>query len=169
LGPTVIDASSGLDFTAGNSLQIDYVSGLTSAFGGTPVVDAVGYTNFIFNNFPGNSNQVAPSAFIPSTEYDVYLNELVGTFADATGSIVGNPFAIGLARNVIIPVGASRLQLGVNDDIYADNTGALTVNITGLQATRGTQVPEPFTVIGTLIGGTAVFRMKKKLKSTANT
>jgi hypothetical protein len=30
----------------------------------------------------------------------------------------------------------------------------------------GTQVPEPFTVIGTLIGGTAALRMRKKLKAT---
>jgi hypothetical protein len=30
----------------------------------------------------------------------------------------------------------------------------------------GQEVPEPFTIIGTLIGGTAAFRMKKNLKST---
>jgi hypothetical protein len=28
------------------------------------------------------------------------------------------------------------------------------------------EVPEPFTIIGTIIGGTAAFRMKKKLNST---
>ena len=32
----------------------------------------------------------------------------------------------------------------------------------------GTAVPEPFTVIGTLIGGTAAFRMRKKLKAIAD-
>jgi hypothetical protein len=31
-------------------------------------------------------------------------------------------------------------------------------------APAATSVPEPFTVIGTLVGGTAAFRMKKKLK-----
>ena len=31
----------------------------------------------------------------------------------------------------------------------------------------GTAVPEPFTIIGTLIGGTAAFRMRKKLKMVA--
>ena len=30
-----------------------------------------------------------------------------------------------------------------------------------------TAVPEPFTIIGTLIGGTAAFRMRKKLKAVA--
>ncbi|AFY96642.1 PEP-CTERM sorting domain-containing protein [Chamaesiphon minutus] len=32
--------------------------------------------------------------------------------------------------------------------------------------TAPTSVPEPFTIIGTLIGGTAAFRMKKKLNTT---
>jgi hypothetical protein len=32
---------------------------------------------------------------------------------------------------------------------------------------RGTAVPEPFTIVGTLIGGTAALRMRKKLKSTS--
>ena len=30
-----------------------------------------------------------------------------------------------------------------------------------------TAVPEPFTIIGTIIGGTAAFRMRKKLKAIA--
>ncbi len=30
-----------------------------------------------------------------------------------------------------------------------------------------TSVPEPFTIVGTLVGGTAALRMRKKLKSTA--
>lgn len=30
----------------------------------------------------------------------------------------------------------------------------------------GTKVPEPFTIIGTLVGGTAALRMRKKLKAT---
>jgi hypothetical protein len=30
-----------------------------------------------------------------------------------------------------------------------------------------TSVPEPFTIVGTLVGGTAAIRMRKKLKSTA--
>ena len=32
----------------------------------------------------------------------------------------------------------------------------------------GTAVPEPFTIIGTLIGGTAAFRIRKKLKAIAD-
>jgi hypothetical protein len=35
-----------------------------------------------------------------------------------------------------------------------------------LNTTDSTAVPEPFTVIGTLVGGTAAFRMRKKLNSS---
>lgn len=34
--------------------------------------------------------------------------------------------------------------------------------------TASTSVPEPFTVIGTLVGGTAALQMRKKLKSAGN-
>ena len=46
------------------------------------------------------------------------------------------------------------------------------VNLAGLNVTAGnvntTAVPEPFTIIGTLIGGTAAVRMRKKLKASSN-
>jgi hypothetical protein len=46
------------------------------------------------------------------------------------------------------------------------------VNLAGLSVTAGnvnsTAVPEPFTIVGTLIGGTAAFRMRKKLKAIAD-
>jgi hypothetical protein len=41
-----------------------------------------------------------------------------------------------------------------------------TFNVT--QANYATAVPEPFTIIGTLIGGTAAFRMRKILKPTSD-
>jgi hypothetical protein len=164
LSPTVFNISSGLDFTAGNNLQVDYISGLTSPYGGTPRFTAVGDTSSIANSSSGIYG-ATPSKYIPVTEYDVYLNELVGTFANSAGTIVGTPFKIGLSRSLVIPVGANQLQLGVNDTTFADNTGFLTVNVTGLQAINATSVPEPFTFIGTLVGGTAALRMRKKMKS----
>jgi DNA-binding beta-propeller fold protein YncE len=55
------------------------------------------------------------------------------------------------------------------------STGVVTSFVTGLSGPSGlafapsasTAVPEPFTIIGTLIGGTAAIRMRKKLKSTS--
>ncbi len=38
---------------------------------------------------------------------------------------------------------------------------------TAVNASASTAVPEPFTIIGTLVGGTAALRMRKKLKATS--
>jgi hypothetical protein len=54
----------------------------------------------------------------------------------------------------------------VPDALAIAGTG---VNLGGLSFTGNvttTAVPEPFTIIGTLIGGTAAFRIRKKLKTT---
>ena len=66
---------------------------------------------------------------------DINLMELVGTFADGSGKIVGTPFFVGASRTRIVPVGATQLQLGINDDVYNDNGGSFLVSVTN--------VPEP--------------------------
>ncbi len=55
---------------------------------------------------------------------------LIGTFANLKGVIVGSPFSIGNGPiNVIVPKGAEQLQLGVNDNLFKDNSGLLVVKI----------------------------------------
>jgi hypothetical protein len=71
----------------------------------------------------------------------------------------------GSAQTVVVPFGATRLFLGSADGFeWNNNSGQFTVNVSAISAS--TAVPEPFTVIGTLIGGTVALRMRKKLKST---
>ncbi|WP_309739199.1 PEP-CTERM sorting domain-containing protein [Chamaesiphon sp. OTE_20_metabat_361] len=55
------------------------------------------------------------------------------------------------------------LQFRVNDSDFGNNSGGFTVSTPINQST--TAVPEPFTIIGTLIGSTAAVRMRKKLKA----
>jgi hypothetical protein len=55
------------------------------------------------------------------------------------------------------------LEFRVFDSDNFNNSGAFTVSGSIDGAT--TAVPEPFTIIGTLIGGTAAVRMRKKLKA----
>ena len=148
LGPVVVDSSSGINFVPGGSLIITRVSGLTSAFTGPPTVDGLGYTILgAANDNPGSSGQLFPSAFAPA-DWDTLLMALMGTFADSTGAIVGTPFEVGNARSIVIPVGATRLQLGLNDDIFADNTGALNLTISG---PNPVVVPPTVPVPGTLV------------------
>ena len=54
---------------------------------------------------------------------------------------------------------------GIDGDlsILPRTTGTFAAKVTASQ-----QVPEPFTIIGTIVGGTTALRMRKKLKSTAD-
>lgn len=71
------------------------------------------YTKGVMNDSWTN-HDIAPSKFFNHSDYDAYLGELSATFANSTGSIVGTPFKVGMGRTVIIPTGASQLQLGIN-------------------------------------------------------
>ncbi|WP_293676028.1 PEPxxWA-CTERM sorting domain-containing protein [uncultured Phenylobacterium sp.] len=71
---------------------------------------------------------------------DEYLNALVGAFTDSTGSVV-SPFSLGTTYSGLdrvpngtlfgfsasLGAGITHVQFGLNDDIFADNTGSLQV------------------------------------------
>src|SRR5438045_9481984 len=85
---------------------------------------------------------------------------LVGTFANDAGQIVGTPFGAGNGPlTLAVPSGASRLQLGVNDNFYSDNSGSWTVNATI------TAVPEP--AVGAIMGLAGLVCMRARRKQTA--
>jgi hypothetical protein len=139
--------------TPGENLTITYVGGLTSAFGGTPDVDAVGYVNGAFGSGMnlsgiGSSGGFFPSHFMDLTNSgpDIWLEALIGDFVDGSGTLIGNPFAPGDGPfHIVAPAGAVALQLGMNDDIFSDNTGALSISVTN-------GVPEPATWAMMLLG-----------------
>ncbi len=165
-GPTIFNAGDGFNFNAGDTLTITYVSGLTSAFGGAvPNVDGIGYAYLaplFMNDDPGSSGNHFPSFYMGPYPPDIFLNALVGTFADSSGVIVGTPFAVDNGPlGVLIPSGATQLQLGVNDDLYFDNSGSLRVSVNG----PGTAVvPEPASMIlfGFGLAGVVVARFRRR-------
>jgi hypothetical protein len=118
---------------------------------------------FLDNNLPTASS--APiSLDFSSTISQGYLSLspslkqifFIGDGLTGTGS--------GSQQTVVVPIGATRLFLASADGTgWSNNSGAFNVNVTTDAPT--TAVPEPFTIIGTLIGGTAAVRMRKKLKS----
>jgi hypothetical protein len=154
--PLVINASDGFDFSTGGSFTVTYVSGLVSAGPGFwPFVDANGDLQDAINNHTGSSGKVEASYYMNPSTYPIYLTELVGTFANSLGAIVGTPFALGDGPTTItIPTGATQLQLGVNDDIYHDNAGSFVVNVSGPQLAS---VPEPTSVVMAGTGSLLVF------------
>jgi hypothetical protein len=124
--PTVFSAEDGFAFQPGDVLTIQYDSGLWC--GGTYVsvgtcVDANGYRNYgpSDDHSLSGSTIYAPSKYMNPATYPIYLMQLVGTFADSRGQIVGTPFKVGNGPvNVTIPAGATRLQLGSNMYGYID-------------------------------------------------
>jgi len=139
IGPTILSLASGA-----TSVTITYSSGLTSEFlGAPPTVDALGYTYLSFGSglgFSGfgTSGDPFPSYFIDPTNTGapIYLGALIGAFTTSAGVVVGTPFATGDGPFTIsIPGGATELSLGINDDIFFDNSGTLVLNVTGVGAT----------------------------------
>jgi hypothetical protein len=171
--PTIV---AGL--TTGESVTIEYVSGLTSGFyGAVPSVDANGYgpangydpPPFTSNNV-GSSGNYLPGYYTTSP-VDVVLMELIGVFTNASGVIVGTPFAIGDGPlSLPDPAGATQLQLGVNDDIYVngadgspDNTGSLVIAVSAASI-GATPLPATLPLFASGIGmmGLLAQRMKRK-------
>ncbi len=160
--PTVIDEGWGLNFSEGHTLTITYVSGTVKAGIYFPLVDANGDPvttgePLLTNDFPGSSGTLFPSKYMPA-DWDTYLMALVGTFANDSGIIVGTPFEVGNGPvSVSVPSGATRLQLGINDDIFHDNSGSFTVKV------EGSPVPIPGAIwlLGAGLAGLFGLRRKK--------
>jgi len=89
-GPAVVNTV--VSFTAGNELVITYLSGLDTTNDITPLpyVDGIGYTNLEYDSTDPSG---MPGDFIPTTP--IYLQEVLGTFTDGSGDIVGTPFVVG--------------------------------------------------------------------------
>ena len=142
-GPVVISATSGFAFNSGDVLTLTYLSGMVSVGSGFPNTDAKGDTALPVNAGDGSTGKPFPSFYMNPATYPINLGELVGTFANSSGAIVGTPFAVGVGPGfVTIPTGATQLQLGINDDRFGDNTGSYCVQISG-PGPAG--VPEPST------------------------
>ena len=183
-GPSGATSPISYAVNAGDSIVIDYLDGLTGSFGVdlSPIADARGYIDGIFGSGdpdgdPGTDNSLTgqgsqsplPSFYIDptNTRAPIWLNALLGAFVDSSGKVIGTAFATGNdAYNVVAPTGAVALLLGLNDDIFADNNGALRVSVTGSSVTGG--VPEPATWAMMIAGfGLAGSALRRRRTATA--
>jgi hypothetical protein len=88
---------------------------------------------------------------------------------DLSNTLLGN-FTIGATSSVALDNSAQ--FLGVSSDVanisrivYSTSEPNRALGINALSIVQ--PVPEPFTIVGTIIGGTAAWKMKRKLKSIA--
>jgi PEP-CTERM motif len=170
-------APTSLAVNAGDHITISYLSGLTSAFAGLPAsVDAQGYIGSDFGSGMGLSGMGTSGTFFPSHAIDpgnsgpdIFLAALIGDFVNSSG-VVLDEFAPGNGPFTIdAPTGAVALQLGLNDDIFGDNSGALSIGVTGSTVAA---VPEPASWAMMLVGfgglGVAM-RSSRRAKAAAAT
>ena len=103
-------------------------------------------------------NGVQQLTFTDSTNLATFTasNNIINFFRDDT-LFTGVEASAGFVRNIAIYNGA----LSTSE---VAGLGGFGTTIPG--APTATAVPEPFTIVGTLVGGTAALRMRKKLKST---
>jgi hypothetical protein len=155
LDPTVVDSSSGIALTVGDTLTITYTGGLALAgANGTLWYDA--------NGVPGWDSSTYGSAgyYLPADQKPVLLETLLGVFAQ-NGVIVGNPFKIGNGPlDIAIPSGANQLLLGFNDGWYNDNGGGVSVNI--VETPAAVPVPAAVWLFGSGLAGLLGARNKAK-------
>ena len=88
------------------------------------------------------------------------LNSSSPSQALSTTVNVSSLFAGGITSGTV-------LQFLVNDTVFGDNSGGFTASATFTNSLPSADVPEPFTVIGTLVGGSIAIRMRRKLKLAA--
>jgi hypothetical protein len=102
------------------------------------------------------------------------VNSLLGTQVDPIYSSIGPVFVYQSPSSNFYNLYAWNFGIGQVSNALGTPlpattyTVAVATAIPSVPPTDIPSVPEPFSIIGTLIGGTAAFRMKKKLKAYSN-
>ncbi len=141
--PAIVSASitNDISFIPDDTLTFSYLSGEYSANPNVaPYTDANGAPSWRVFHTPSDATNF-PCFYVQSSEFPINEMELIGTFTDGSGKIVGAPHVIGDLRTLTIPAGATQFQLGAVDNNYTDNTGSVTINV------HEAAVPEPSTLV----------------------
>lgn len=155
-------------------LSIDVHSGETLSFSATGIVSCC------LGGSPTSGPNGGPSGFGPASipgygfvsGYSGIAFPLLGVFLTSSPTPLGAaPFVIGSTlNNIPVPVGATKLYFGFADSLgfgdspgyYNDNTGSITLNVSG--------VPEPSTWAMMLLGfaGVGFMAYRRRNKMTLN-
>ena len=160
--PTVITSIGSVNLSAGQTVTLAYQSGTVNyaGFNNPPGPrDANGYPGQPNPGSSPNPNGTFPSHYMnESLISPKFPGELVGTFANSSGQIVGSPFAVGNGPAAfVVPSGATALQLGVNDNVFGDNVGSWNILVTA--------IPEPATAAVFGIGTLALAYARRKRRA----
>lgn len=73
--------------------------------------------------------EVIPSQFAGASQSSADFMALVGAWCDSSGNVLGVVF-VGASATLLVPAGATFLQLGINDWQFFDNSGSFSVQVT---------------------------------------
>lgn len=125
--PTVVKLTS-LKAKPGQSLLLSSVSGQVCVGGVFPCADASGTPLPPGDQYIGVMGRPLPSTYMHP--HPINLGTLVAAFTGSQGQLVAPPFVVGNGpASVVIPPRAIFLQLGVNDDLYTDNSGSFSLSV----------------------------------------
>lgn len=127
-GDGTAPAVADLALTPGLLLRMTAIGSTTTVAGGG-AFDPDGQADYVCDDKVGGSGSIFPSKFINPAFYPIHLNELIAVFTDADGHVVKSPFPVGKHMVIKVPAGAVHIQFGINDDVFADNTGEIDVTI----------------------------------------
>ena len=126
--PVVVPAT----LVPGTLITVSYLSGTVQCSDARPRVTGAGQTNFITGTTLGSTGNRFPTFYMAGS--NLGLGGLCGAFCDNTGQVI-QPLSIGNGGTFLVPLGASRLQLGIDDDRFDDNNGSFAVSVTGVPTT----------------------------------
>jgi hypothetical protein len=158
---TTTTGAISLDYVFGSEEYPEFVNGTTGT--GLSVNDQFRF--FIDGEnialVPGTSTPISIDTVNPGLNSGLYRDNNTGAL-----NLQYDGFTTVLtAQKTGLSPGSHTFQLVIADlgDEFYDSGVFLRAG--SISATAATAVPEPFTIIGSIIGGTAAFRMRKKLKS----
>jgi hypothetical protein len=128
-------------------------------------------TTFDLTGLSPNTAQISGQWSTDNTLISILLNgQSTGINSGANGSTSGftsfTPFSINNTANFL--PGVNTLSFTITNAPFSGvNPTGFRVELAGT-ANTATSVPEPFTIIGTIVGGTAALRLRKKLKAEAD-
>lgn len=112
--------------TAGSTIQVTATGTIVTSYSGAAAPGDLPPTNGQATNYPGGQGNIPGS----------FCNVLMGAFTDSSGNVVtptvgSGPVTVGNGPTTfLVPVGATQLQLGIDDVVYGSNTGTFTVAYT---------------------------------------
>ena len=141
------------------------------------------YTTPIFAGLDSPSGDLVFSFSAPVQQFGAFVNYAPGTGNDPTISTFGSSGEIITTFNLKTEPGGAIVTPSGNNSLVFRGIAESTPSISSFTLSGGyivaagrqyapdpiavpTAVPEPFTIIGTIVGGSAALRMRKKLKST---